>query len=218
MIAGGSPERPSAEAFVPAAVVQPHLSKWMADLDRGQAPGLPAQPSFERAVLAELDSLSCPGQATHLGYWDDPMAFRVAGREIELTASVALNLQLYPVALIEYGHAFRETNRRDQIIFGVWRDHISQATLRWQRGSYRNPFVIRDEKHPDVYNGAEFEVRFVYNSGSVALFINGGLVHQDAGFPFGDTIDIGIGCTDTIDSPDLNLYDIRVTGIPATNP
>ena len=102
MIARGTPERPSAEAFIPAAEIQSLLATWIADLDRGQSPILPPQQQFERTVLAEFDTLACPAGATTSGVWDFPLAFRVQGREIELTATVSLNDSTYSAALIEF--------------------------------------------------------------------------------------------------------------------
>ncbi len=219
MIAGGTPERPSAEAFVPAAEIQPRILDWIADLDRGQVPTRPPQQSYERTVLAQLDALACPSGATERGVWDWPLAFRVQGREIELSARVLLNDSTYSAALIEFGDAFHNSVfRNDLIILGEYYDYESYSTLRWQRGHIYSPDIFRDEIHGDLKRGAEFDVKFVYNGGSVALFVNGNTVHQDTGYPYQHDISIGIGCIDPYyyeATPGIHINDILVTGIPS---
>ena len=219
LIAGGSPERPSAEAFVPAVEIQRLITAWIADLDRGQSPTHPPQPSYERSVLARIDTLACPSGATERGVWDWPLALRVQGREIELTATVALNNDTFSSALIEFGDAFHNSPfRNDLIILGEYYDYVSQPTLRWQRGHLYDPNILRDEIHGDLYRGADFDVKFVYNGGAVALFVNGNIVHQDIGFPYQDDISIGIGCVDPYyypESPEIYLTNVLVTGRPS---
>ncbi len=219
MIAGGTPERPSAEAFVPAMEIQPRISAWIADLDRGQTPTRPPQQSYERTVLAQVDSLACPSGATERGVWDWPLAFRVQGREIELSAKVRLNDSTYSAALIEFGDAFHNSVfRNDLIILGEYYDYESYSTLRWQRDHLYNPNIFRDEIHGDLKRGAEFDVKFVYNGGAVALFINGNTVHQDTGYPYQHDISIGIGCIDPDYyevTPGIQINDILVTGRPS---
>ena len=221
MIARGTPERPSAEAFIPAAEIQSLLATWIADLDHGQSPILPPQQQFERMVLAEFDTLACPAGATTSGVWDFPLAFRVQGREIELTATVSLNDSTYSAALIEFGDAFHNSVfRNDLIILGEYYDYVSYSTFRWQRDHIYSPNILRDEIHGDLHRGAEFDVKFVYNGGAVALFINGNVVHQDIGFPYQNDISIGIGCIDPEyfeESPDIYLHDVLVTGRPSPN-
>ena len=74
LIVGGRPQRPSAEAFVPAVEIQRLLASWITDLDRGQAPVPPPQPSYERNILAQVDSMACPDGAIARGVWDRPLA------------------------------------------------------------------------------------------------------------------------------------------------
>ena len=219
LIAGGTPERPSAEAFVPAVEIQPRISAWIADLDRGQAATRPPQQSYERTVLAQLDALVCPAGATDRGVWDWPLAVQVQGREIELTATVFLNDNAFSAAFIEFGDGFYNlVFRNDLIILGEYYDYESYSTLRWQRGHIYSPDIFRDEIHGDLKRGAEFDVKFVYNGGAVALFVNGNTVHQDTGYPYLDDISIGIGCIDPDyyeDTPEIHLTDILITGRPS---
>jgi S1-C subfamily serine protease len=218
LIAGGTPKRPSAEAFVPAAEIQPRISAWIADLDRGLSPARPPQLSYERTVLAQLDSVTCPSESTERGVWESPLAFRVQGREIELTATVELNEDTFSSALIEFGDAFHSSPyRHDLIILGEYYDYVSQPTLRWQRGDLYNPEIVRDERHRSLERGSTFDVKFVYNGGAVALFINGNAAFQDIDFPYQDNISIGIGCVDPYyysDSPEITLTNVLVTGRP----
>jgi len=219
LIAGGTPQRPSAEAFVPAVEIQRLLSTWIADLERGQAPVPPPRPSYERTVLAQVDSMACPAEATDRGAWDWPLAFQVKGREIELTASVSLNRNTFSAALIEFGDSFFDNPyRTDIIILGEYYDYESYSTLRWQREHLYNPDIRKDEVHKDLKRGAQFDVKFVYNSGTAALFINGNIVHQDTGFPYQHDISVGFGCIDPDyyeKSPDIHIRNILVTGRPS---
>ena len=219
MIARATPQRPSAEAFLPAAELQPLLASWIADLDRGQSPIVPPQQQFERMVLAQLDTLACPARANARGVWDWPLAVQAQGREIELTATVSLNDSTFSGAFIEFGNAFNSNPyRTDLIILGEYYDYESYSTFRWQRDHLYSPNILRDEIHGDLKRGADFGVRFVYNDGAAALFINGNVVHQDVGFPYQHDISIGIGCInpDYFEaSPDIYLHDVLVIGRPS---
>ncbi len=218
-IAGSTaPGLPQADALLPVAEARPLVQAWLDDIARGAEPSLPIRPLFDRFGLFERESVACPGDVFTTGRAGDRMAIWVLGSEIDLTTSIWLNPDARYVALLEFGNTSAGSyEAHDTIAFGgvtILPDRV-YSTLRWTlhgHGPYGTRIRLKLEEHPDVYRGAKFHIRFVYNSGSVALFINGAAVHQEAGLPYNDDITVGLGCSGDSRINNLYFYDLRISG------
>ena len=203
IIASGSLERPWPRTFTPAAEAQARFASWIAELDRGQSPTLPLRPRFDRVVMVERDVQPCPGGS-----------IEVRGSKIELTTTVSLKPDRLPVGIIRFARAndlgFSEN---DQINFGPFWVDDSESMLSWTRLTMGNMTTIRSGGHADIASGQAFRVRFVYDSGSVALFINGNAAHQEVGLPYGDNIFLSLECFGWTGIPPMHYRDVRIVGI-----
>jgi len=221
-IASGSAERPRPDAFTIAAGVQQLIASWIAGLERGQPPVLPTQHPAERIVMFERASVACPEEEITRGRLGDTVVVSARGSDIELSMTVWLNASSHSASLIEFGSAYDHLDdTNDLIIFGRIHDNGSYSTLRWLRigrldesTRTRAKNTLRFEVHPEINEGAQYHLRFIYSNGSVALFINGKIVHQEANVLYGGEIILNIGCTGFTEDPDIFYYNVRIVGKP----
>ena len=224
-IAGStSPELPRADSVLMAEAARLLVGTWLDDIARGTAPARPVRPLFDRVSLIERESVACPRDTTAPGRAGTGMAFWVRGGAIELSTTIWLTPDSFSGALIEFGNTTASPYAsHDSMFFGGFHDWNSNtySTLDWRRygfGYDGDRRIVKRYVHPDVFTDATFHVRFVYNSGSVALFINGVAVHHESGLPYDDDISLSLGCTGQNHFKNMYFYDIRVTGqlIPST--
>ncbi len=216
--ASSSPRLPQTDSLLPATEARALIEAWLDDLARGAAPPLPLRPLFDRYESFERESVACPREAFTSSRAGNRMAVWVLGSEIDLSATIWLNPDALSLALLEFGNTSAATyEAHDTIGFGrsrVWPEP-EYSTLRWTRyghGPYGTRTRLRFEVHPEVDRDARFHIRFVYNRGSVAFYINSNAVHQEAGLPYEDDITVGLGCTGQSELENTYFYDVRITG------
>ena len=222
MVASGSADRPWASTFAAAAEIQPLIASWIAGLEHGQPPAVPTPQPAERIVMFERVSVACPRDRISRGLLGNRVVASVQGSEIELSMNVWLNAESHGGSLIGFGSVYDHLDHTtDLISFGRFIENGSRYTLQWVRIGRRDEStdtraenVLKHEVHPDIDVGARYNLRFVYGNGSVALFINGVVVYQEADILYGSDISLSIGCTGSIQSPDIFYYDVRIVGRP----
>ena len=224
-IAGStSPELPRADSALTAEAAQALLDDWLDDIARGVAPPRPVRPLIDRISLIERESVACPMEVSAPGRFGDGMAFWVRGGAIDLSATVWLNPAALSLALLEFGNTtVSPYASHDGITFGDFFSYTTytRQSLWWTRFGFGYDGDRKEIKrfiHPDIVDGATFHLRFIYNRGSVALFINGQAVHHESGLPYDDDISLSLGCTGQNHFKNMYFYDIRITGnlIPST--
>ncbi|MCY4114841.1 MAG: serine protease [Chloroflexi bacterium] len=224
-IAGStSPERSQADSALTAEAAQALVDAWLDDIASGAAASRPARPLFDRITLIEREGAACPRDIVASGRAGGAMAFWVEGGPIELTATIWKNPAALSGFLIELGNtSARPYEPHDVISFTEYTSLRTgiYANLRWTRYGFGYDAEwqsIRREVHPILEREDRFHVRFVYDRGSVALYINGEVVHLEAGLPYDDDVSLSLGCTGSSEVQNIYFYDIRVTGqlIPST--
>ena len=224
-IAGSpSPEFSQADSALTAEAAQAVVDTWLDDIASGKAPLRPARPLFDRITLIEREGAACPRDIVASGRAGGAMAFWVEGGSIELTATIWQNPAALSGFLIEFGNTTaRPYEPHDLISFGSYTSVVSgiYANLRWTRQGFgydSDSIVVKREVHPALEGVDRYHLRFIYNRGSVALYINGKVSHLEQGLPYDDDISLGLGCTGSSDVENIYFYDIRVTGqlIPST--
>ena len=214
-----APERRQVEALIPAAEVEPLVAAWIDELSRGGTPALPPptpplptpppQPRSERVVLAENERLACPGPP------DIPGSVEVLGSKIELTATVELSPWEIPTGLFRFRDAYdSEWKTVDQVNYGRHWAGGKFSMLSWHRTSMGNSITLRSGGYEAIASGELFHIRFVYDSGSVGLFINGEAVHLESGLPYGENIWLSVECFGWQGTGDIFYHGLRITGIP----
>ena len=227
MAASARPEIRRLDSLLTATEAQPMVDAWLDEIARGVAPQRSVRPLFDRYPLVERESIACPRERTGHPRFGDEVAFSVRGGSIELTATVWLNPEARTFALLEFGGDITPFGYREAIVFGESYDygyHVHDS-ITWVRigAAYEGgrTFVKRI-LHPDILDdivgGPRFHVRFIYDRGSLALFINGEAVHHESGIPYGDDIDLSLGCSGPDHPENIYFYNVRVTGhlIPST--
>ena len=201
MIASGSPQRPRADFFTPAADAQPLVTSWLQDVNRGIP--LPRRPRFETIVLVERERVACPEED----------AISVRGREIEVSTTVWLNPDSYATGLIQFGNVNDNlSDRSDLILFGPLSDSGGVSTLRWIRSDGVNYSIQRHEERSEFSRGATFDLRLLYNKGAVALYVNGKAVHLESGLPYEENISLKLWCLGSTYYPSIYYSNLRITG------
>ncbi|MCY3783274.1 MAG: serine protease [Chloroflexi bacterium] len=195
--------------LVPAASAQPVVESWIDEVSRGGTPTLPHRPRFDPDVLAERDWEPCPGTPGPDG------TITVRGAKIEFTATVQLSPYKVPVGLIQFRDAYSpELGNRDLVYFGpLGTASGGISMLTWLRDSVGSYSRLREGGHEDIVIGGSFHIRFVYDSSSVALYINGQAAHLESGLPYGDYIWFQVECLASTGSPDMFYHNLRITGI-----
>ena len=224
IVGSTSPEFPRADSALTAEAAQALVDAWLDDIARGIAPARPARPLFDRVSLIERESVACPRDVTSPGRSGDGMVFWVRGRAIDLSTTVARNPNGVFGALIELGNmTARPYESHDSIFFGRLTNVFTgeYSNLSWLRlgfGYDGERKYIKRFVHPAIESDASVHVRFVYDRGSVALYINGVAVHHESGLPYDDDVSVSLGCTGQNHFRNMHFYDIRVTGhlIPST--
>jgi hypothetical protein len=227
MAASAAPEIRRLDSLLTATEAQPMVDAWLDEIARGVAPQRSVRPLFDRFPLVERESIACPSGRTGHPRFGDEVAFTVRGGSIELTANVWLNPESFSRAQLRFGGAITPFGYLEIVSFGEfydWGRHTRQS-ISWVRigGAYEggSTFVKRFV-HPDIVDdivgGPRFHVRFIYDRGSLALFVNGDAVHHESGIPYGDDITLTLGCSGLGRGDDIYFYNVRVTGhlIPGT--
>lgn len=222
--ASSSPDLPNSDSLLPAAEARLLVDTWLDAIARGVAPPRPIRPLYNRNSLIERKSVACPRDAANPGRSGDAMAFWVRGRNIDLSATIWLNPQSLSLGLLEFGNtSARPYEAHDIITIGRifdWREN-AYANLSWTRlgfGYEGTRERIKFENHSAISDSGLVDIRFVYNSGSIAFYINGNLSHQESGLPYDEDIAVSLGCTGLSKDNNTVFYDVRVTGqiIPST--
>ena len=216
--ASSSPELPGSDSLLPAREARTLIDRWLDDIVRGDSPAIPIRPLFDRISLVEHASVACPREAFTASRAGNRMAVWVLGSEIDLSTTIWLNPRSQSLALLEFGNTSAGPYEpHDTISFGrsqVWPE-TEVSTLRWTRygqGPYGSRTRLKHELHPEVDRGSRVHIGFVYNRGSVALYINGNAVHQEVDLPYEDDITVGLGCTGQSEIENMYFYDVRITG------
>ena len=193
--------------MIPTAEAQPFVATWLDELSRGETPTLPYRKRFDRIVLAERDRMTCPGSP------DAPGAIWVEGSQIELTATVELKHKRGPAGLLRFtAEDYVGSSQHDFVYFRAFASGRDFGNLEWIRlksGSYT---TLREGRHADIASGRPFHIRFIYESGSVVLYINGKIAHTESGLPYGESITLSLECLAATGSPDMYYHDVRITG------
>ena len=224
-IAGSaSPEDRRVDSLLPTTEAQARVGAWLADIASGIVPARPPRPLFDRITLIEREIVACPRDTIARGRTGNRMAFQARGGSIDLTATIWKNPAALIGFLIEFGNTtarpFEPSDSISMTNYTGFRTGI-YANLRWTRRGfgYDGPYaIIRREVHPILESEERFHVRFVYDRGFVALYINGHLAHQESGLPYDDDISLSLGCTGESNPENIYFYDVRVTGqlLPST--
>ena len=205
MIASGSPQRPRADFFTPAADAQPLVTSWLEGVNRGTPPTLPHRPRFDPVLLVQRDQVACP----------DEDFIQASGSKLEILTTVTLAPNANTVGYIIFRSAYdfaRES--RDIVYYGsIWVDEVF-SRLAWDRNDMGRRSTLRKGDHPDIRRGSSFHLKFVYHSDSVALFINGKVAHEERGLPYGEHISVSLGCLGWKGFPNIYYSDTRITGFP----
>ena len=225
MAASVSPEIRRLDSLLTATEAQPMVDAWLDEIARGVAPQRSVRPLFDRFPLFERESLACPRDSIAEGRHESK-AILVRGGSIELTADVWMPPER-SFGLLKFWGTVTPFGYLDSIGFGEaysTRSHTLR-TLSWARngGAYvSGGIVLKSIFHPDlsddVVGGPRFHLRFIYDRGSAALFINGEAVHHESGILYGDDISLSLGCFGSDPSKNIHFHNIRITGhlIPST--
>ena len=198
------PGFPRAGFLAPVAALRPLVNAWIASVGRGESPSLPHRPRFDRIVMAQHDRLPCPGGGVE-----------VRGSRIELTTTVSLRPNGIPPGILRLRNAYDTAwESHDQITFGPFGVDGEISLLSWTRDHMDKYTVIKSERNIDIASGAPFHLRFAYDGGAVALFINGTPVHQEIGLPYGEHIWLKLECFASTGVPPMHYSDLRVVGMP----
>ncbi len=225
MAASVSPEIRRLDSLFTATEAQALVGAWLDDIARGVAPASSVRPLFDRYPLLERASIACPRDAMAAGGYGERSLF-VRGGSIELTMDVWLPPERSFASLRIEGTT-TPWGYRDAIVFGEFYDYgrHTHSTISWIRlgadyeGARR---FVKRFVHPalldSVPGGPRFHVRFVYDRGATALFINGEAVHHESGLQYGDDISLTLGCNGSDPSRNIYFYNVRITGhlIPST--
>ena len=227
MAASARPEIRRLDSLLTATEAEPMVDAWLDEISRGVAPQGSVRPLFDRYPLVERESIACPSGRTGHPRFGDEVAFTVRGGSIELTADVWLNPESSSHAQFRFGGVITPFGYLEIISFGEsydWARHTRQS-ISWIRlgGAYEGARTfVKRFVHPDIRDeivgGSRFNVRFIYDRGALALFVNGEAVHHESGIPYGDDITLTLGCSGRHDNEDIYYYNVRVTGhlIPST--
>ena len=225
MAASARPEIRRLDSLLTATEAQPMVNAWLDEIARGVAPQRSVRPLFDRYPLFERESLACPRDPIAEGRHESK-AILVRGGSIELTADVWMPPERSHGLLYFWG-TVTPFGYRDSIGFGdsySWATH-TRFSLTWSRagGAYVGGHkILKSLLHPDlsddIVGGPRFQLRFIYDRGAAALFINGEAVHHDSGILYGDDISLSLGCFGSDPSKNIHFYNLRITGhlIPST--
>ena len=193
--------------MIPTAEAQPFVATWLDGLSRGDTPTLPYRKRFDRIVLAERDRMTCPGSP------DTPGTIWVDGSQIDLTATVELNPNGGAAGLLRFSpEEYVGSNLYDYIYFRTSTAGREVDNLSWIRYSFGSYSTIREGGHTVIASGRPFHIRFIYESGSIVLYINGKIEHTESGLPYGESITLGLECLAATGSPAMHYHDVRITG------
>ncbi len=197
--------------MIPATAAQPLVASWLDELSRGGMPTLPYRARFDRVVLAEHDRLACPGSP------DVPGSVWVTGGKIELTATVELSPYQAPTGLFRFGdpNARSESgySKFDIVYYGSLVSGRGFSYLTWLRHNMGFYSTLRSGDYADIESGRPFHIRFIYDSGSVAFYVNGAIAHAESGLTYGDNIWLNLNCLTSEGYPDMFYHDVRITTI-----
>ena len=194
-----------ANFLIPAAEVQQIVSSWIEDIKLGRMPPIPPRP-IQSIVLFEHGRSACPG---------DRVDIEALGRKIELSATVAIDPHSFYTGKLTFTNAdISFEDSADEIIFGTHRfgdDIVRLSIVRRGLGTYR---FIKAVDNQDIARARQFHFRFVYDSGSLAIFINGNAAHLEGGLPYGENIRLRLDCYGSGADERVVYSDVRITGIP----
>ncbi len=219
MAASVSPEIRRLDSLFTATEAQSLVGAWLDDIARGVAPARSVRPLFDRYPLLERASIACPRDAMAEGRYGERSLF-VRGGSIELTMDVWMPPEGSFVGLRIEGKR-TPWGYRDSISFGESYGTVSQRriSLSWSRAGadyVSGHRILKSVLHPDIVDaipgGPRFHVRFIYDRGAAALYINGVAVHHESGMRYGDDISLTLGCNGSDPSRNLYFYNVRVTG------
>ena len=202
----GSPEDSRADFLIPTAEARPLIDSWLRDIGRGSPPALPGRPRFDRVIMVDRDLVPCPGS---------PGQLEVQASSLEVTADVALHPNRIPISIIRFRAADDTAWRsHDQINFGPHSSNDEFARFSWRRLHMGRNISLKSEDPEEIARNGRFHLRFVYNNGSVALFINGKAVHQESGLPYGEYIYLSLECFGWAGTGSIHYIDVRIIGKP----
>ena len=195
--------------MIPAAEAQPLVASWIDELSRGGTPTLPYRPRFDQIVLAERDRLACSGTGDRSG------TIEVHGGKIELTATVVLTASGTAVGGLSFSDISdsRRTKFED-VYFGRLSYGRGLFSVSWIRYHEVGHTVMRSGGLPGSSIGESFQLRFVYDSGSVGLYIDGSAVHLESGLPYSENIWLRLNCHGVLGAPAMFYDGLRISGIP----
>ena len=183
------------------AEIRQQVGSWIDNVNRGTPPSLPLRPRFDRIVMYERDHENC----------SDGL-IEISGSEIEISTTVSLIQGINTVGTIIFRSAFdREWTNYDIIYFGSIVIDGALSRLSWIR-NYRGVYkTLLEGDQLDIDSGNPFHLRFVYNNGVAALFLDGQMAHQVAGMPHGQHIELEMDCGT---NRYIDYYDFRIIGRP----
>ncbi len=210
MTATGYPHVVNPDTFAPSSRIQSLISSWIANVDRGQSSTIPLRPEFDRTVLFESANEACSSTSRPIQY---------SASRIEVSTNASLNSGSSSFYIEIARIAFRDFDDGlvpDEFTITLGSVGLSSGStgLKVVRRMMDDYTVLRRESHADVVSGQPFHVRFNYNAGALALYINGNAVLLDDGIPYGEYVTLTLSCFgsgDRVTFSDLSVIGTRVT-------